>query len=130
MESIKVVLHDFSLDEFRCKCCGATDMDTKLLICVQALRYAIGVPIKINSGYRCTKHNEDVKGVEKSQHTLGKAADLSFPTATTQKELTDIFEKAKASGLFSTVLLYRKSRFIHVDVRHRDTPVYSEFLTK
>ena len=43
---------------------------------LQPLRDAMGEPIKIGSGYRCTKLNKAVGGVGNSQHTRGQAADL------------------------------------------------------
>ena len=43
---------------------------------LQPLRDAMQEPIKIGSGYRCTKLNKAVGGVYTSQHTKGEAADL------------------------------------------------------
>jgi len=43
---------------------------------LQPLRDAMNEPIKIGSGYRCTRLNQAVGGVGNSQHTKGEAADL------------------------------------------------------
>ena len=43
---------------------------------LQPLRDAMGEPIKIGSGYRCTRLNQAVGGVSNSQHIKGQAADL------------------------------------------------------
>lgn len=43
---------------------------------LQPLRDAMNGPIKIGSGYRCTRLNQAVGGVPGSQHTKGEAADL------------------------------------------------------
>ena len=43
---------------------------------LQPLRDAMQEPIKIGSGYRCTKLNQAVGGVANSQHIRGQAADL------------------------------------------------------
>ena len=43
---------------------------------LQPLRDAMNEPIKIGSGYRCTRLNQAVGGVANSQHTKGEAADL------------------------------------------------------
>ena len=43
---------------------------------LQPLRDAMDEPIKIGSGYRCTRLNQAVGGVGNSQHTKGEAADL------------------------------------------------------
>lgn len=43
---------------------------------LQPLRDAVGVPLRISSGYRCHELNAKVGGVPTSQHTEGKAADV------------------------------------------------------
>jgi hypothetical protein len=43
---------------------------------LQPLRDAMQEPIKIGSGYRCSRLNQAVGGVANSQHTKGQAADL------------------------------------------------------
>jgi zinc D-Ala-D-Ala carboxypeptidase len=40
------------------------------------LREAVGVPLKINSGYRCPVLNKKVGGVPDSQHQSAQAADI------------------------------------------------------
>lgn len=44
---------------------------------LQPLRDAWGMPLHINSGYRCKKLNEAVGGVPTSQHVKGEAADIA-----------------------------------------------------
>jgi uncharacterized protein YcbK (DUF882 family) len=34
------------------------------------------MPLKVTSGYRCTKHNLEIGGVENSKHIVGQAADV------------------------------------------------------
>jgi hypothetical protein len=43
---------------------------------LQPLRDAMGMPIKIGSGYRSPRLNKAVGGVSNSQHVKGEAADL------------------------------------------------------
>ena len=43
---------------------------------LQPLRTAMGEPIKIGSGFRCSALNKAVGGVSNSQHMRGEAADL------------------------------------------------------
>lgn len=43
---------------------------------LQPLRSALGVEIKIVSGYRCKAHNTRCGGARDSQHMLGNAADI------------------------------------------------------
>lgn len=43
---------------------------------LQPLRDAWGLPLHVNSGYRCPKLNAAVGGAATSQHTKGEAADI------------------------------------------------------
>nr|DAM80512.1 MAG TPA: peptidase [Caudoviricetes sp.] len=44
---------------------------------LQPLRYRVGHPLRINSGYRCHELNRAVGGVATSQHVKGEAADIA-----------------------------------------------------
>jgi uncharacterized protein YcbK (DUF882 family) len=44
---------------------------------IQPARDAYGEPVFVTSGYRCKELNELVGGVEKSQHPLGEAVDVT-----------------------------------------------------
>lgn len=44
---------------------------------LQPLRDALGEPMEVNSGYRCTELNRLVGGTSTSQHLKGEAADIS-----------------------------------------------------
>ena len=72
---------NFSINEFNCKCGCEMPYDVysnikKLADQLQILRDVIGKPIEITNAYRCVSHNIKVGGVSKSQHILGKAADI------------------------------------------------------
>lgn len=45
---------------------------------LEPLRSAMGVPIRISSGFRCEALNRAVGGVGNSQHMKGQAADISI----------------------------------------------------
>lgn len=51
------------------------------------LRKAYGKPIKVSSGYRCTKLNTLVGGVTNSDHLLGMAADLDLGSKEENKKV-------------------------------------------
>ena len=77
----RVQLSDnFYSTEFSCKCnyrdCKTTLIDLVLVEELQDIRDHYGKSVKINSAYRCDKHNEAVGGSNKSQHKLGTAADI------------------------------------------------------
>ena len=69
----------FNLDEFRCPCCHDVieAAAQRLAVTLEPVRDDFG-PIYISSGYRCPKHNYDLRGALFSQHLLGLAADLAI----------------------------------------------------
>lgn len=69
---------NFKRDEFKCNCgeCKANTVDAELLQVLQRLRDEFGKSITITSGNRCKAYNEKVGGSDKSQHLLGRAADI------------------------------------------------------
>ena len=69
---------NFRVEEFACKCgCGANNISQTVINMCQKIRENLGLPVRINSGYRCKQHNAKVGGVKNSYHTQGLAADLS-----------------------------------------------------
>lgn len=73
---IKANLTYFKATEFECSCCNRIKIDTQLLVTLDAMRSKWGSAIDINSGYRCPKHNSDIKGARYSPHMLGQAVDI------------------------------------------------------
>ena len=67
---------NFSKSEFECNCCGETKISEELVEVLQHMREELGETITITSSYRCKKHNDSVGSNDKSQHRLGKAADI------------------------------------------------------
>ena len=107
----------FKRAEFACKCgCGFDDVDPKLAVLCETIRTAAGVPVRVNSGCRCEKYNAKVKGAAKdSQHTKGKAADLSCsigPKALYEL-IRGLYETGKLPGLEYCL---RYPTFVHIDV--------------
>lgn len=118
---------NFNLSEFKCKC-GECEIKVnvlknikKLAKTLQVLRDFVGYPIRINSAYRCKAHNEAIGGVEKSQHLLGKAVDITIDTYNPDK----VYKVVKnlqnnpyvMGGEFNGVGRY--NTFTHVDIRSR-----------
>ena len=84
-----IISKNFTLDELlasdTAKKCGIINAPGMTEVCnlcalvhnvLQPLRDAMNEPIKIGSGYRCTRLNQAVGGVANSQHTKGEAVDL------------------------------------------------------
>lgn len=80
---------------------------------IQPLRDKLGIPIHINSGYRCPELNKAVGGVPTSQHQKGEAADLSI-----DGKANDILNALENSNIpFDQAILYRKQNFLHVSLK-------------
>ena len=57
----------FKAEEFECPCCKKTAPSRRLVAILDSARAQLG-PLKINSGYRCPKHNDEVAGKKNSMH--------------------------------------------------------------
>ncbi len=67
----------FAREEFECSCgCGFDTVDSQLLTLLEVIRQYFDCPVKITSAARCATHNRNVGGSSKSQHLLGRAADI------------------------------------------------------
>lgn len=67
----------FTLDEFTCSCCGKNEIREIFVEVLDIAREFAGIPFKINSGYRCKRHNDLINGAPNSEHIHGLAADIS-----------------------------------------------------
>ena len=112
---------NFHRTEVECKgvnCCGhAAPMNLDLMGRAQALRDHIEraeghtIPLHINSGFRCPKHNAATPGSSStSLHMLGMALDFRRPG-----ELSSTTFARYAAMFFPKVIVY--SWGIHADVR-------------
>lgn len=109
---------NFKSTEFDCPCdkCKETLISLELVSMLESLRALKGGSLKINSGYRCSNYQEDLKrrgydtakGI--STHERGEAADIT-DGVTPGYELEDLAKKVgfKAIGV--------GKHFIHVDMR-------------
>lgn len=57
---------------------------------LEPLRDRFGLPIMVNSGYRCLRLNRAVGGADGSQHTKGQAADISAVNTADNARLYEI----------------------------------------
>ena len=106
---------NFYRDEFECKCgCGFDSVDAMLVQGLQRLRDIMQAPVHINSGCRCKAHNDSLdNSSKKSQHVLGKAADIRV-YGYTPEEVAD-FAKMLSEFADSGIGIY--DTFVHLDVR-------------
>lgn len=107
---------NFNRNEFACKggnCCGGSaPVSLRLVTALQFLREQAGRPLKINSGFRCVKHNQTVGGAKNSQHLYGTAADIALPQGYSPVQLAAL---ADSLNQFDGIGIYDWG--IHVDVR-------------
>jgi uncharacterized protein YcbK (DUF882 family) len=118
----KVKISDnFNSSEFDCPCshCDSTLIDDRLIERLQRTRGILGVPLQINSAYRCKDYQEDLRrrGYETasgiSQHELGGAADVM--RAGDSHLSGEALEKAARKAGFKAVGV--STVWIHADVR-------------
>jgi uncharacterized protein YcbK (DUF882 family) len=110
------ITNHFSSTEFECPCtnCTINYVDDQLVNKLEDLRVDYGSPIRITSGYRCPKHNEEVGGVSASAHQSGLAADIQ-PSVVNVDELDKLYDLAYIS--FDNIGDGRRLKFVHLDVR-------------
>jgi len=104
---------NFNRQEFRCRCgCGFNTVDVELLTLLEQIRYKFCSPIIITSGCRCKNHNQKIGGSKKSQHMLGKAADIkviNMPPQDIYNFIDNLYPNKYGFGLYSD--------WVHIDVR-------------
>ena len=97
--------------------------DNLLNLCIvcqkvlEPLREELGVPIHVNSGFRSSKVNEYVHGVETSAHLKGCAADITFNVEDRFSTLSAAYELLKKNPLVDQCIWYKKRSFLHVGIR-------------
>ena len=76
------------------------------------IREFLGVPIVVNSGYRCKELNRKVGGVYNSKHLEGLALD-GTPVGISVIEAWEKLKNSKYASLLDQCILYKKKNFIH-----------------
>jgi len=116
----------FTDKEFLCKCCHTLPeggMAKELITGLEALRAAVSAklctdtPLRVVSGYRCPTYNAKVSKAKKSQHKLGRAADLQIPSLKPRESVALLEELAHSVPEFETGGIGVYPTFLHVDVR-------------
>lgn len=106
----ELLTKNFLRKEFACHgidCCGhSAPIDIILVKKLQILRAILG-PLTVTSGFRCIIHNTKIGGVEDSEHTKGRAADILITT-------DNMYQAVKTLNIFGGIGRY--DTFIHLDV--------------
>lgn len=113
--SLKLSEH-FTITEFHCRDGARMVFVAKELVDVlEDVRKHFNSPVTINSGYRTVAYNSKISGASpKSQHTLGKAADIVVRNQTPERVyayLTTKYTDKFGIGIYDS--------FVHVDVRDK-----------
>lgn len=87
------------------------DNMSTILHILDSLREEFGKPIFINSFYRDPYHNERVGGVNRSNHTIGAAVDI---TADDYPSLYHFIIHTNKNGW--RILPYSKRKFLHLEL--------------
>lgn len=104
----------FSRSEFACKCgCGFDTVDVELLIYLEKVRTHFEQVVTITSACRCPSYNHVVGGTVRSQHLLGRAADIAV--ANVSPALVQELLEDHPGGLGSY------NSFTHIDTRNTKT---------
>lgn len=103
-------LRHFKISEFDCPCCHKVLMQERFLKMLDEARGRAMIPMKINSGFRCEKHNLEIPGsASNSPHLRGWAADIS---CTNSRDRMYIVRALLLAG-FDRIGI--RKDFIHVD---------------
>ena len=103
--------------------CHITALQNLVNRTLEPLRQHLGLPIQVNSGYRCEKVNALVGGVPTSQHLKGEAADITIPRpsrpfahATDEQAARLIYSYAKEYADFDQLILEHSgtSWWVHI----------------
>ena len=79
---------------------------------MNVIREFLGVPIIVNSGYRCKELNRKVGGVYNSKHLEGLAVD-GIPKGLNLRKCWEKLRDSKYASMVDQCILYKKKGFIH-----------------
>lgn len=109
---------NFSRYEFDCRCgCGTQMVDPELAEKLQRIRDVVGKKIKITSGYRCMKRNQDAGGGTNSRHRYGMAADWRLEDRSLNPVALGILAVEAGFGGVG-IYWYGNYAFVHADTRN------------
>jgi len=104
---------NFQPKELNCSHCGELKIHSDLMDLLQEAREVLG-PLSINSGYRCSEHNNKISKTGPSgPHTTGKAVDIAVRDSQHRKQLITYFAP-EVTGLGIA------KSFIHIDLLYEE----------
>ena len=113
---------NFSKSEFECKC--NCEMPEEVLYNIQKvanqlqiIRDKVNIPIKVNSAYRCLKHNRSIGSNDSSQHPKGNAVDIVIK-GQIPEQTANLIELLISNGDILQGGLGKYNTFTHYDIGH------------
>lgn len=108
----------FLESELACHCgCGVNGTVQELLDALEAFRSLVGAPVTLDCAYRCPAHNAKIGGAPKSQHVLGRAADVKVKGKTAR----DLYGIALQVPAIRGLGVDDHKQYLHLDVRRTET---------
>lgn len=107
----------FKISEFNCSHTGKNEMDPGFLEDLDELRRRVGVPFKVNSGYRDATHPAEASKDKPGTHAQGIAADIRCLSSEFRYALIKEALKMRFKGIGIA------KTFIHLDKRDTEHPV-------
>lgn len=110
----------FKMKEFEChdgcemSASARENIEALVEVVLDPAQERLGKAIRVNSGYRCPKHNLKVGGAVGSQHMKGEAADI-VPGDSLERLVRII----KEQGVFDQMIVY--PTFVHVSYKRFGT---------
>ena len=95
-----------------------TNLIKLIELLLDPIRTKWGKPIKVNSGYRCSKLNRMLGGVSTSQHVLGEAADITVGSSEENRKLFEMI-LSMSNILFDQLILEDGGKWIHISLKWR-----------
>jgi uncharacterized protein YcbK (DUF882 family) len=106
-----MISEHFQRSEFECRCgCGFDTVDVDLIKYLEKIRVHFNDSVSVSSGCRCQEYNRGISGAIKSQHILGRAADIVV-TGVGPAHVADYAESVGVPGVG------RYGSFTHIDSR-------------
>lgn len=112
----------FKESEFKCKCCGKLPNNCPpdgLIDILVDIREHFGLPVIINSGYRCPTHNAKVGGAKSSRHLVGDAVDIRVKDVPTKEVYNYVITQfgQRNLGIAKKIIDDPFRGFVHIDTR-------------
>lgn len=97
-----------------CDMCIIENLEDLCKWVLEPIRFRLGCPVYISSGYRCTRLNEAVGGSPNSDHRYGLAADIYFDDFADKWPEVVVLLVCSSWIRFDQLIIYRN--FLHIGI--------------